>query len=493
MTTQTRSSRRTFTWRLAAAVTGVAVLATGLSACSTDGSAPDSASSSASGAITESVDVKEAGIETDIAEFLGKSLVSGVVGAGGAKGFNSALAAIFGDPTTEALDTITSQLDAVTTQVAALQKDVTQLQNTVDTNYYNDVARNLEQHMNTINELQLQELQGIVDDAKALQTAKGTPGEATARTNLDNSKASFVRVYEENFAAYSAIAANIHEVLLPAGALTDKSILTARGQVLMDKGYVNSGDSDDLYRLQNTLAQEEALAVYLNAEYLVMSGKQAAADRLVTDWSNAQIQETAVLPPRIPTGAIVVTPNSRFAGALEFLPPTYLQDGTPQFYANVANAQVPAVVAANPGWSLPTNDQVAALTNSTSGQVGSTAAMKLAGQLVKLTPQGYTDGNYSYGWSILLGPTPTQSPFGPPSIGMLWTQGTFACNSTVPGPRVPLPGGGSVPTTRTVSTNYPNQANLKGASMAPADCATRYNEGGIVLVKPATDDYMAQG
>jgi hypothetical protein len=29
--------------------------------------------------------------------------------------------------------------------------------------------------------------------------------------------------------------------------------------------------------------------------------------------------------------------------------------------------------------------------------------------------------------------------------------------------------------------------------MAPADCATRYNEGGIVLVKPATDDYMAQG
>jgi hypothetical protein len=261
MTTPPRSPRRTFTWRLAAAVTGVVVLATGLGACSTNGSAPDSASSSASDAITEAadvdVDLKEAGIETDIAEFLGKSLVSGIVGAGGAKGFNSALAAIFGDPTTEALDTITSQLDAVTTQVAALQQDVTQLQTTVDTNYYNDVARNLEQQINAINELQIQGLQGIVDDAKALQAVKGTPGEATARTNLDNSKASFVRIYEDSFAAYSAIAPNIHEVLLPAGALTDKSILKARGQVLMNKGYVNSGDSDDLYRLQSTLAQEE--------------------------------------------------------------------------------------------------------------------------------------------------------------------------------------------------------------------------------------------
>jgi hypothetical protein len=505
MTAQTRSPRRTFNGRLAAAVTGVVVLATGLSACSTAGSAPDSAS----GAITESVDVKEAGIGTDIAEFLARNVASGIVGAGGAKVFNSVVAELFGDPTAAKLDEIDSQLTAVSGQISALQAQVGQLQSTVDSNYYNEVARNLEQQINAINELQIQKLQGIVVAAKSLEQAKGTTGEADAKTNLDRAKADFVQVYASNFAAYSAIATNIYQVLLPAGAITDKSILKARGAVLLNKGYIDSRDSEDLRRLQDVLAQEQALAVYLNAEYLALNGQQPEADALVTRWADEwQPAQEQAMPPTIPYGTVIPTKNHNLTGALEFRP------GTWSFNPNTRNWNMEAdatswmsdpwnfdalakdstdsatdisrqqILSENPDWAFPTGAQLVDLWAIGINGPGANAAQKVANQVVRVDSEGQPAEDMDNRWEQVFGPVNTVVDN--PWWGRIWTSDKASCDYPA--------WSGLKPTAIT---------DWRGAIPSGAGCWEVNPQTGapipserfasVVLVKPVTEDYMAQG
>ena len=114
----------------------------------------------------------------------------------------------------------------------------------------------------------------------------------------------FLRFYETNALVLERGIREIHAALVPGALQT--SVLAAYGQVLMTKRFLNRGDSESLQGLYGDLAQTEALASWMAAEYRSASPQNPEAFRnVITAYLGNTKEEQANLPRLIPAGAVV--------------------------------------------------------------------------------------------------------------------------------------------------------------------------------------------
>jgi hypothetical protein len=112
----------------------------------------------------------------------------------------------------------------------------------------------------------------------------------------------------------AALDTDISGYLRPGDKL--KSVLSAYGLVLMEKRIIGRTDSVSLRDLYDQLAQAEALASWMIAEYHVYNNVELTRDQILARYTKDTNAEVAGLPPMIPSGAIidlgqVNAPNTR--------------------------------------------------------------------------------------------------------------------------------------------------------------------------------------
>ncbi|CAB5068562.1 MAG: hypothetical protein F2942_08230 [Actinobacteria bacterium] len=265
-------------------------------------------------------EVANAGTGTDILVFLGESVAGAAVG----DGFESALGALFPeapDPTEAKVDEVKAQIDGLTIQISALQAATQGLSDQVDKNFWSENATRLQDDLAALKNMQTSWIAPLAAEGAIYSKARiagDTAAMATAETNLNKARDNFMNGYNNALVTNEGIADRLHNDIVPSAGAT--SILSARGKVLMAKGYVTAEDSQELRDLYDTIAQQQALAVYINAEFEALQENgdglyQQNANDIVTRWRTNQAAELAALPPVIPKAVIIATPNRATANA----------------------------------------------------------------------------------------------------------------------------------------------------------------------------------
>ena len=265
-------------------------------------------------------EVANAGTGTDILVFLGESVAGAAVG----DGFESALGALFPeapDPTEAKVDEVKAQIDGLTIQISALQAATQGLSDQVDKNFWSENATRLQDDLAALKNMQTSWIAPLAAEGAIYSKARiagDTAAMATAETNLNKARDNFINGYNNALVTNEGIADRLHNDIVPSAGAT--SILSARGKVLMAKGYITAKDSQELRDLYETIAQQQALAVYINAEFEALQENgdgvhQGLANDIVTRWETNQAAELAALPPVIPKGVIIATPNRATANA----------------------------------------------------------------------------------------------------------------------------------------------------------------------------------
>lgn len=265
-------------------------------------------------------EVANAGTGTDILVFLGESVVGAAVG----DGFESVLGALFPeapDPTAAKVDEVKAQIDGLTVQISALQAATQSLSDQVDKNFWSENATRLQDDLAALKNMQTAWIAPLAAEGAIYSKARiagDTAAMATAETNLNKARDNFINGYNNALVTNEGIADRLHNDIVPSAGAT--SILSARGKVLMAKGYLTAEDSQELRDLYDTIAQQQALAVYINAEFEALQENgdgtyQQNANDIVTRWKTKQAVELAALPPVIPKAVIIATPNRATANA----------------------------------------------------------------------------------------------------------------------------------------------------------------------------------
>jgi hypothetical protein len=322
MTPQTRSPRPSATWRLAAAIAGVAVIATGLGACSAN-STQTSASSSANSE-AHAVEIREAGVEVDIAEFVGKNLVGGVIGGGGAQLFkllSDAIGLTPADPNAQRFQEVKAQLDGIEMQLGQMQSQVATLTSKYDEGEYAADLRQLETYGNYVHELYVQKFQSVVEANQKLVSDKAAGASAaTLQQDRDAIKVAsdqFRSAFDSTWDANDALDQNIHDYLVPGAT----SVLAHKGAVLMDKGYLTAADSQELRAEYKLWSDYEALAAMMAAFDAHLSDPNGGAEQTkLAEWNANREAEQAALPPSVGVGTVVLTPNGTTKSATIYTP-----------------------------------------------------------------------------------------------------------------------------------------------------------------------------
>ena len=268
----------------------------------------------------EEPEVANAGTGTDILVFLGESVVGAAVG----DGFESALGALFPeapDPTEAKVDEVLAQIDGLSVQINALQGATKSLSDQVDTNFWSANSTRLGDDVDALSNIYTLWIKPLAAEAAIYSQARiagDTAAIATAETNLNTARDKFINGYNNSLVTNAGISDRLHHDIVPSQGAT--SILSARGKVLMAKGYLTAEDSQELRDLYDTIAQQQALAVYIKAEFEALQDNgdgqnQKIANDIVTQWKTNQAAELAALPPVIPPGVIIATPNKVTANA----------------------------------------------------------------------------------------------------------------------------------------------------------------------------------
>ncbi len=241
----------------------------------------------------------------------------------------------------------------------------------------------------------------------------------------------------------------------------------------------------------------------------MLNGQQPEADALVTRWANEwQPAEVQAMPPMIPYGTVIPLKNQSLVGALEFRP------GTWSFNPNTRNWNMKAdatswmsdpwnfdalakdstdsatdvsrqqILSENPDWVFPTGVQLVDLWGVGIKAPGANAAQKVAHEVVRLNSDGYPAEEVDHRWEQVFGPVNTVVDR--PWWGRIWTSDKASCDYPA--------WSGLKPTAI---------ADWRGAIPTGAGCWDMNPETGapipaerfasVVLVKPVTEDYMAQG
>ena len=353
-------------------------------------------------------EVANAGTGTDILVFLGES----VAGAGVGHVFESALGALFPeapDPTEAKVDEVKAQIDGLTIQISALQAATQGLSDQVDKNFWSENATRLQDDLAALKNMQTTWIAPLAAEGAIYSKARiagDAAAMATAETNLNKARDNFINGYNNALVTNEGIGDRLHNDIVPSAGAT--SILSARGKVLMAKGYITAKDSQELRDLYDTIGQQQALAVYINAEFEALQENgdgvhQGLANDVVTRWETNQTAELAALPPVIPKAVIIATPNRVTANAPMWmgsadnapLDPSG-PDGTPfvpdqQAYIDAMRTEVNASRSNDiytpfssygqllTGWDYPsTQAQFDQLTAAVASSPGTTVAERLA-------------------------------------------------------------------------------------------------------------------
>lgn len=100
-----------------------------------------------------------------------------------------------------------------------------------------------------------------------------------------------------------ATARQLSNLLRPHELTT--SVLTAYGKYLMTKRYLTRADSESLVGIYNDLAQGEALAAWMEAEYYTYYNVNESSEHVFKAYEADRQAEHDGLPPMIPEGAVI--------------------------------------------------------------------------------------------------------------------------------------------------------------------------------------------
>ncbi|KLR62115.1 hypothetical protein IMCC26207_105191 [Actinobacteria bacterium IMCC26207] len=268
----------------------------------------------------EEPEVANAGTGTDILLFLGESVAGAAVG----DVFESALGALFPeapDPTEAKVDALATQIEGLSTQIGALLQATNSLSTQVDADFSSAMLSSLQTDINAV-KIMAEWITDIAAECASYSKARvagDTANMANYEPTCEAARKDFIDGYNGSKVTNESVADRLHQYIVPTqrGVI---SILSARGKVLMAKGYLTAEDSQELRDLYDQIAQSQALAVYINAEFWALQEKgtgtyQKNANNVVTQWRTNQAAELAALPPVIPKAVIIATPNRATANA----------------------------------------------------------------------------------------------------------------------------------------------------------------------------------
>jgi hypothetical protein len=198
---------------------------------------------------------------------------------------------------------------------------------------------------------------------------------------------------------------DISSFLRPGDKLT--SVLSAYGLVLMEKRIIGRTDSVALRDLYDQLAQAEALASWMVAEYHVYNNVQLSRDQILARYTKDTAAEVAGLPPMIPQGAVVDLAQVNAANTrnrtIFMLATTQDQDYWPvnvevnNLVTTTANGAGQAIAALNGNpcsgqpacfthWKVPTRAQLRILLSEGSKALPGADNPNVARYLARLSP-----------------------------------------------------------------------------------------------------------
>ncbi|NQU38180.1 MAG: hypothetical protein HQ526_11385 [Actinobacteria bacterium] len=428
----------------------------------------------------------EAGVE-QLAGDLAKSFLQGIVGKSGGFLFDSIFGA--GDKSAEELASIASKQDELAAQISQVDQDILNVKSTIDENRVQASINTLSDLSASYNQMYLNTYQPIAEAALAAKNGDGT------EDDLQRAKDAFIREYENSQFALDGNAQRIHQSL--ASGKTD-SLTKQYGQALMDKGYLNSTDSQ---KLRETLAwaqDVQAVAVFMQREYYAAKAAPATVSRVEQQFVTWNKAETDDLPPAIPADQIVVPKDGSTVGG------TVLKvTGDDSVQALLEADPMTAIEKQNPGWMLPTGKAVLATARAVQSARGSKTSEKLA--------HAAAAGDGSAAWAAAVGTT-----------GFVWTSDTTKlevnCGSTswtdgIAARSTPKPITYTVHQAAMVDTlivagmpaALPDVPINNAETANRASCTKTLNgffgtqstfpfatTAGVVLTKTSTVDYMAQ-
>jgi hypothetical protein len=338
--------------------------------------------------------IQEAGVE-QVAGYLAKSLLTGIIGKGGAGIFDSIFGELAGDPTADELEKIEAKQNELAIQITKVDADINAVKSTIDENRFQDSIKELSDLSALYNQMYLNTYKPIAE--VALDVKRGNKTEA----DLESAKQDFVNEYANGQSTLDSHAQQIHQSLAPG--MTD-SLIKQYGQVLMDKGYLNSADSQ---KLQDTMAWAqdiEAIATFMEGEYYAATGSTKTVDRVEEQFAAWNKTETDSLPPAIPQGQIVLPQNNSTKGAA-----VLKTTGDESVQWLLDENPMTAIEKQNPGWTLPTSKTMMATKTAVQSAPGEKTTEKLA--------QAASPGQGSPAWSAAVGTT-----------GLVWTSDTAKTN-----------------------------------------------------------------
>jgi len=295
-------------------VASLAVLGSGLSACSTD-----QAEGSA-----ETVVQKEAGPFgiPSVVDFVAQTLLGDAASSAAGGLFGLLTGAGDGvDPNAEKFDELSGQLTEV-------QESLVQVQASVDTLISKATAADYA--------ADLRDLQEYGDDVQAFYESYFLPvtaanqklldDKATGKDDatLENDRAAvksandnFASVYRSNFGVEGSLASKIHNYLVPGAT----SVLDHKGAELMNKGYITWTDSEQLRAEYDIWSEYQAAAALMLAYNTHLTNQNpAAATEVLAKWEARRDAEMAALPPMMGAGVVIATPNGTTNGATVYTP-----------------------------------------------------------------------------------------------------------------------------------------------------------------------------
>ena len=319
------------TWAKATAiVTVVAVLVAGIGLVAGSHTSKQKAHA-ATVDLSGTVDI----IKPFTAKFVGQKLLGGAAGAAGSAIFSSVLTA-FGVSQADAetkeildrvkqmqaqLDQLSRQVDALSQQVTAVSQQVEDFRRAFDASDFrtdNEAVRTIALNLQSLfayyskilcaREVELQSAglhvgAGTVDSTQC----PGASNRPKDQTPTESYVAQFMNAYNANLSMQNAQTL-LHEKLQPTFGSPTLLARMVRTQ-LGGRKYFTTKDSLAVRNYYETIAENEALAAYLVAEYYSMAGLPDAGQKALLDWNAARTAELRVLPPILPDGMVVILPN----------------------------------------------------------------------------------------------------------------------------------------------------------------------------------------
>ena len=205
------------------------------------------------------------------------------------------------DPTQGKLDALKVQIAQVSTQLVTVQASVDQISRDLQQVQLSQAYNNIKVPMFNTQYVFNYAFRPVFNAAVDAQNASPST-QAAKLAILADKKAEFIKAF--NSYQIGSASSQIHDALMPNGVST--SIVDAYGRVLMaNNRFATANDSKTLSALFSVFAEQEALAVWMKAEYTAATNPDLLGQLIDTEVTGWQRDEEMSLPPSIPNDAVV--------------------------------------------------------------------------------------------------------------------------------------------------------------------------------------------